>query len=162
MKRKLPFYFLGALFILLVFMIGLRYGQQVERVNKITSYLISIPPSPTKTPTLPPFSLIAYHHKNCDVSFSFPNSFHIEKETSMSANLVEGKTTHLTLSCDPKTIIPAQDELKTATDELKLQEKAMKYISLGDNTRFVYTKNKKNILFTVSSIYLPLFEKSIE
>lgn len=161
MIRKLPFLFFSILAFILIFMVGLRYGQQVERVNKITSYLISIPPSPTKTPTLPPFSLIAYHHKNCDVSFSFPNSFHIEKETSMSANLVEGKTTHLTLSCDPKVITLAQDELKTATDELKLQGKPVKYLSLSSNTRFIFAKNAKKILFTVSQSFLQLFEKTL-
>ena len=47
--------FLFLLIVLLIFILGVRYGQKVEKNNKVVDYLLSITPYPTYTPypTLP-------------------------------------------------------------------------------------------------------------
>ena len=43
---KKPLLFLFALLILLAFILGVRYGQRVEKNNKVVDYLLSITPIP--------------------------------------------------------------------------------------------------------------------
>lgn len=49
MKTK-PYLFLFFLIVILVFILGVRYGQRVEKNNKIVDYLLLITPYPTYTP----------------------------------------------------------------------------------------------------------------
>ncbi|MFA5770185.1 MAG: hypothetical protein WC894_01660 [Patescibacteria group bacterium] len=49
MKLK-PFLFLFFLITILVFILGVRYGQRVEKNNKVVDYILSITPFPTYTP----------------------------------------------------------------------------------------------------------------
>lgn len=49
MKTK-PYLFLFFLVVMLAFVIGVRYGQRVEKNNKVVDYLLSITPYPTYTP----------------------------------------------------------------------------------------------------------------
>ncbi|MCS7093543.1 MAG: hypothetical protein NZL96_03945 [Patescibacteria group bacterium] len=46
---KKPYFLIVALLLILVFLIGVRHGQRVERTNKIIDYLISLTPSPSIT-----------------------------------------------------------------------------------------------------------------
>lgn len=48
--------FLFSLFIVLIFILGVRYGQKVEKNNKVVDYILKISPYPTYTPypTIPP------------------------------------------------------------------------------------------------------------
>ncbi|MEK7597801.1 MAG: hypothetical protein AAB441_04120 [Patescibacteria group bacterium] len=52
MKTK-PYLFLFFLIVILVFILGVRYGQKVEKNNKAVDYLISITPLPTPPPNTP-------------------------------------------------------------------------------------------------------------
>lgn len=45
-----PYLFLFFLAIILVFILGVRYGQRVEKNNKVVDYILSITPFPTYTP----------------------------------------------------------------------------------------------------------------
>lgn len=49
MKIK-SYIFLVILTIILFFILGVRYGQKVEKNNKIVDYILSITPYPTYTP----------------------------------------------------------------------------------------------------------------
>lgn len=49
MKIK-SYIFIVALLIILFFILGVRYGQKVEKNNKIVDYVLSITPYPTYTP----------------------------------------------------------------------------------------------------------------
>ena len=46
MKIK-PYLFLFFLVVILVFILGVRYGQRVERNNKVVDYILKITPYPT-------------------------------------------------------------------------------------------------------------------
>jgi len=48
--KKIPYIFLSFLFLILVFLIGFRSGQKVEKTNKVIDYILSITPYPTYTP----------------------------------------------------------------------------------------------------------------
>jgi len=45
-----PIFFLFFLFLILTFIIGVRYGQSIEKNNKIVDYILKITPYPTYTP----------------------------------------------------------------------------------------------------------------
>ncbi len=49
MKAK-PYLFLFLLVVILAFILGVRYGQQVEKNNKVVDYILKITPYPTYTP----------------------------------------------------------------------------------------------------------------
>ena len=49
MKIK-PYLFLFFLVVILVFILGVRYGQRVEKNNKVVDYILKITPYPTYTP----------------------------------------------------------------------------------------------------------------
>ncbi|MEK7634015.1 MAG: hypothetical protein AAB437_04190 [Patescibacteria group bacterium] len=49
MKTK-SYVFLFILLLILFFILGVRYGQKVEKNNKIVDYILSITPYPTYTP----------------------------------------------------------------------------------------------------------------
>jgi len=49
MKIK-PYLFLFFLVVILVFILGVRYGQRVEKNNKVVDYILKITSYPTYTP----------------------------------------------------------------------------------------------------------------
>lgn len=48
--KKTSYVFLFFLFVVLIFILGVRYGQKVEKNNKVVDYILSITPYPTYTP----------------------------------------------------------------------------------------------------------------
>jgi len=92
MKRKAPYIFLSILLLVVIFLIGVRYGQQVELVNKNIKLLISLPPSPPLKPTTPPLQFTQYSHKGCFLSFLLPNLLEKTQEGSFSAVFAEEKS----------------------------------------------------------------------
>ena len=48
--KKTSYFFLFFLLVVLIFILGVRYGQKVEKNNKIVDYILSITPYPTYTP----------------------------------------------------------------------------------------------------------------
>ena len=48
--KKTSYIFLFFLFVVLIFILGVRYGQKVEKNNKAVDYILSITPYPTYTP----------------------------------------------------------------------------------------------------------------
>lgn len=48
--KKTSYFFLFFLFVVLIFILGVRYGQKVEKNNKVVDYILSITPYPTYTP----------------------------------------------------------------------------------------------------------------
>ena len=52
MKIK-SYLFLFFLVVILVFILGVRYGQKVERNNKVVDYILSITPFPSSPPNTP-------------------------------------------------------------------------------------------------------------
>jgi len=52
MKVK-PYLFLFSLVVILAFILGVRYGQRIEKNNKVVDYLLSITPLPSSPPNTP-------------------------------------------------------------------------------------------------------------
>ena len=74
MKTK-SYVFLFVIILILVFILGVRYGQKVEKNNKIVDYLLSITPIPSSAPkslSPPPTSI----EKNTSAS---PTLFYLKK-----------------------------------------------------------------------------------
>lgn len=48
--KKASYVFIFFLVLILIFILGVRYGQKVEKNNKVVDYILSITPYPTYTP----------------------------------------------------------------------------------------------------------------
>lgn len=48
--KKASYVFIFFLVLILIFILGVRYGQTVEKNNKVVDYILSITPYPTYTP----------------------------------------------------------------------------------------------------------------
>lgn len=160
MSRKIiPYIFLAFLFAVLLFIIGVRYGQRVEQVNKTISYLVSLPPSPTVAPTTIPLAFSDYSHQGCKVSFLVPNDLEKTSESSASALF----STHLkklgiALSCEKGSYIKNEKEIA-----VNLNKNVRAYeIETKDTTsyRLYHPITGKVITITVAKSYLPLIQKS--
>ncbi|OGK62863.1 hypothetical protein A2334_01705 [Candidatus Roizmanbacteria bacterium RIFOXYB2_FULL_38_10] len=97
-KKFTPYLFLGLLAVILFFILGVRYGQKVEKTNKVITALISIPPTATVAPTQPPLTFLTYVSKGCGISFTYPNYFKVERESSKSATL-RYRNQYMNFSC---------------------------------------------------------------
>ncbi len=165
-RRRAPYFFLLFLILVLVFVGGLRYGQSVERANKVVDYLLSITPSPTIKPETPkPIAFKPFSHVGCGISFIIPESTPIIENASGSAVL--GNTPSvISFDCQKKPSAIAQIETGTATAsaiQVKGQSIPTKHFTTGIN---VFTlKNPmsaKSIIFAVSDNYLPLFTSTLQ
>ena len=82
MKPK-TYIFIALLLILLFFTLGVRYGQYVEKQNKVIDYLLSITPTPSPTPT-PTITYIEYKSRRFGLKFIYPKGWQIEEATKGS------------------------------------------------------------------------------
>lgn len=81
MKPK-TYIFVFFLLLVLFFILGIRYGQYVEKQNKVIDYLLKI--TPTKLPTITPFPTIAYTEyksRRWGLKFVYPKDLKIEEST---------------------------------------------------------------------------------
>lgn len=135
--------FLVLLAIVLFFILGVRYGQNIEKANKVISFVLSI--TPTQKPTPVPIAFVEYKHATCGAQFLYPNTLAKENETSTSARFVDGKQLALAFDCKKgSNIFSALATPQTATEEVP-------------NPR-----NGKTIYFVVEKSLLPLLQKSLE
>jgi len=90
-KKTSPYIFLAILVGVLLFILGTRYGQQVEKTNKTIDYLISIPPTkaPQATPT--PWKTENYKSKKWGLRFYFPSFLKVKEDPTSSAIYIELK-----------------------------------------------------------------------
>jgi hypothetical protein len=158
-KKSIPYLFLAFLLAILLFILGVRYGQQVEKVNKTISYLISQAPSPTLAPTLPPLGFSTYTNASCGASFLIPNLVEKTKESTQSSLFAskEGKLA-IALSCEKKPFIQLKEEKIGAINTLRVFE-----TTTPDATSYRLYNPKNGLVLTVtaSKEYLPLLQKSL-
>jgi hypothetical protein len=48
--KKTPYFFILFLVLILIFILGVRYGQKIEKNNKIVDYILKISPYPIASP----------------------------------------------------------------------------------------------------------------
>jgi len=157
-----PYLFLIFLTVLLFFILGFRYGQKVENTNKINQLLASIPPSPSLQPTTPPLAFKTYKNTACGVSFLYPTSLFLEKESTTGAMFFEKKAVVLSLDCSKK---ENMDTL-SATNPAKLKFQNQTILAREEGGRYVFDlKNPityKTTAFSIDKSFFPLLEKSLE
>jgi hypothetical protein len=81
------------LLLILFFILGVRYGQKVEKANKVVDFLLSItpPPTPTKTPTPTLLIFEEYKSKRWGLRFKYPKNFEIKESTNSPEILIVPK-----------------------------------------------------------------------
>jgi len=157
-RKNLPYFFLLFLFIVLVFIVGVRYGQKVEQTNKTISYLLKISPTAMPQPTLPPLAFITYSHSGCAVSFLVPNLIEKTKESSTSALFsTQSQKLALAVMCEKKPLIQAQNEKMGTLNGVRTF-----VVETKDTTsyRFYNPKNALIVTLTASKDYDSLVQKS--
>lgn len=88
MKSK-SYLFLFLLSLLLVFILGVRYGQRVEQTNKAINYLLSITPTTSISPTPTPVSYATSEGKIWRIKFTYPSNLKMKEDPTKSAVLFE-------------------------------------------------------------------------
>ena len=78
--------FLFVITLILIFILGVRYGQKVEKNNKIVDYVLSI--TPTSIPPTPtPVKYLDYKSKKWGLKFTYPSNLEIKEDATMPAVL---------------------------------------------------------------------------
>ena len=158
-KKSLPYIFLAFLCAILLFILGVRYGQRVEQTNKAISYLVHLPPSPPVAPTLSPLGFSTYTHSLCGVSFLIPNLIERKNESSTSALFSsQEKKLAMALSCEKKPYLQQKDEKIVFINTLRAFETATPGAT---SYRFYNPKNGLVVTTTASKEYLPLLQSSL-
>ncbi|MGB9707524.1 MAG: hypothetical protein ACPL1D_02095 [Microgenomates group bacterium] len=91
--RMKSYLLLTFLLMILFFILGVRYGQKVEKTNKVIDYFLSITPTPipTHTPTLTPITFEEYKSKRWGLKFKYPSNLQIKESTNTAEILIEEK-----------------------------------------------------------------------
>lgn len=90
MKSK-SYLFLFILLLVLFFIMGVRYGQKVEKTNKAINYLLSITPSPRRNPPKAdeggstPIQYATSESKIWKIKFTYPSNLKIKEDPTKSA-----------------------------------------------------------------------------
>jgi len=81
------------LLLILFFILGVRYGQKVEKANKVIDFILSITPTPkpTNTPTPTPLIFEKYKSKRWGLRFKYPKNFEIKESTNTPEILIAPK-----------------------------------------------------------------------
>lgn len=79
-KSYLALFFL---LLVLVFILGVRYGQKVEKTNKIINYVLSITPTAIPTPT--PIAYASSEGKIWKIKFIYPSNLKVKEDPTKSA-----------------------------------------------------------------------------
>ena len=89
-KKSGPYILLITLLLVLVLILGIRYGQNVEKTNKKIDCILSI--TPTRPPPSPtPITYQDYKSKKSGIKYTFPTNLSIKEATNSSAVLFEIK-----------------------------------------------------------------------
>ena len=147
---KKPYLFLFALVVILGFILGVRYGERVEKTNKTINYLISL--APTKPPlTHPPLKFETYKNSDCGVSFMYPSTATVEADFE--------------IDCQKQSrFLSILNDINVATEEVNLQNKKIKGKFQADRLIFstANLRNGKTVYFSITRTLFPLFDKTLE
>ena len=174
-QKKLPYIFLFILVIILIFVIGTRYGQSVERTNKVINFIMSITPTKAITPTpMPTITYLTYTQKGCGLAFLYPSTMTVVTESTSAAQL-HSLTDYIEINCDTAvtpSIQKPQLETQTATESVTFDKKTItavvKTIQFGSNTIAVFEfivknpLNNKSIVLKINKQLLPIFERTVQ
>ncbi|MEI6533285.1 MAG: hypothetical protein WCO06_05600 [Candidatus Roizmanbacteria bacterium] len=172
-KRYIPILFLSFLASVAIFLVGINYGSQVEKANKIFKVILNSTPQPTRV--IPTRGPITYSHgliKECNISFLYPDEMSV-KITSSSAELTQETKPIMKLWCwnsgssDPNKLqLPAGQEKEIIFQNNKINGMQIedKISSQSSNLYFStsYLNNTKRMKVIVSTDFFPLLETSFK
>ncbi len=157
--KKGPLFLLASLTIVLVFIVGVRYGQHVADTNKQINYLLTV--TPAKAMPKPSIEYKSFTHAGCNFSFLYPSNLEVSKQTTQSAVLSEAKEMAVELHCDTNNKLKLIVDDKTiATEEVQFQNKAMTVKTVNNKSTYVF--KLKNIFIAVQKSLFPLFERTFQ
>lgn len=170
--KKAPLILIFLLIIVLIFVVGVRYGQRVEKTNKTISYLVSIPPSATLQPTQAKVEFKTYTNKNCGVEFLYLSQFQTLQSSSEAASIgdINRSIGFLCNKTEDKNynLISNLNDPSVASASIMFQDKKIsgKTLDAGAEPLYIFSLknplNSKTIYFGVSKSLYPLFEESLE
>lgn len=166
--KKGPYLLIFILVIILIFILGVRYGQQVEMTNKKINFYLSLAPTKPPQPTPPTLGFKTYSNKICGIEFTYPSFYRVE-ESSGSAVFKNEKNIHqMTIDCRPSNkLLDALNDPKLTTREAVFKGKKIEIKTasqLPDFYQFqvVNPLNIKHIYIGINKSLYPLFESSLQ
>lgn len=141
-----PYILLFILAVILVFIIGVRYGQRVEKANKVVSSLLTI--TPTRKPTEPPLEFKTFENKTCGITFLYPSALSVQKEGSVSAVLGKNKKHTIAFSCEKANPFGTTSDVATESGQIILKK--------------FNPQNGRTVYFLLSEELSPLLETSLK
>lgn len=168
-----PYMFLLVLILVIIFILGVRYGQRVEKNNKVIEWYLTRMPTPTTpiTPTLPEVAYDTYKDKTCGVSFLYPKNLKAEVSTASAVFKSGDGMTELTVQCDRQQnkLITQLDTEKLATKEMTFKQQKIQgregQLNSGKSMVGFTIRNPINnefILFILNKNLYPLIEKTLQ
>lgn len=160
MSRKvIPYLFLGFLCIVLFFVIGVRYGQSVQKANESLPMPTAVPTS-LPSPTDKPLQFNTLSHDGCRISFLYPSSLEIDRTATNGAMLRQGNRIALSFDCDPK-----QKAVEAATDGAKLTFQKRALTASLDKDMYLFSLRHpvtgRIIVISAERSLYPLLERSL-
>jgi hypothetical protein len=70
--------------------LGVRYGQKVEKTNKVIDFILSITPTQSPTPT-PTIGYQQYKSPRWGLKFKYPDNLILKESTRQAEILIEPK-----------------------------------------------------------------------
>jgi len=83
--------FIVVLLLILFFILGVRYGQKVEKTNKVIDFLLSITPAKKPIPSPTPLIFEEYKSRRWGLKFKYPAGFEIKESTKTPEILIAPK-----------------------------------------------------------------------
>lgn len=88
--KSAPYLFLFSLALILVFILGVRYGQRVEKTNKAIDYVLKLTPTRSPvTPTPTPIQYATSEGRIWRIKFIYPSFLKLREDASHSAVIFE-------------------------------------------------------------------------
>jgi hypothetical protein len=162
-KKIIPFAFLGLLFLIIIFITGVKYGRTVAETDKAIHFIVSMTPTKAITQAPPPsITYKSYRHKECGVEFLLPSNLETVKESS-TGGLFKNKTSD-TFQFDCAVKNPLVDNIKDASPEtIFIDQKNTTATKSGSLHIFtLLTKKRTSIQFAVSDNVLSLIQKTLK
>ncbi len=156
--KKGPIILLSILTIFLFFILGMQYGKKVESTNKSVSYTLSLTPAQKPSQALiTPISYSEFKNEQCALSFLYPATMTIEKQSSTEA-LLKYNSQSIAVTCSKE--IPV--DTKKASGEALLDSKKSLTFSSGNIIEYRVRNNiNKLIIISVTKELSPLIEETI-
>lgn len=162
-KKIGPYLFLAFLFIIVVFIVGVRYGQFINTINRT----VTPPVKPTTAPVPPissPLEFKSYVSKLCALEFLYPSSLTVQESTREA--LLKGGKQHIHISCtEQNSMDKTLGDDHIATAELSFRRRPIKAKSTEDGSTytfsFIHPNTGKRITVELSKTLFPLFDKSL-